>query len=34
MDIILENQNEDMTNLSTHKGKKILFFYPKANTPG
>lgn len=34
MEIILENQNENMIDLSIHKGKKVLFFYPKANTPG
>lgn len=34
MEIILENQNGEMVDLSTHKGRKILFFYPRANTPG
>jgi peroxiredoxin len=34
MEIILENQNGEMTDLSKVKGKKVLFFYPKANTPG
>jgi len=34
MDIILENQNGEVIDLSKIKGKKILFFYPKANTPG
>lgn len=34
MEIILENQNGDIIDLSAHKGKKILFFYPRANTPG
>lgn len=34
MEIILENQNGDMIDLSAHRGKKILFFYPRANTPG
>jgi peroxiredoxin len=34
MDIILETQNGDMVDLSAYKGRKVLFFYPRANTPG
>jgi len=34
MKIILENQNKDIVDLSSYKGKKLLFFYPKASTPG
>ena len=34
MKIILENQDGNMVDLSIYKGKKVLFFYPKANTPG
>jgi len=34
MEIILENQNKNIIDLSTCKGKKVLFFYPRANTPG
>ena len=31
----LPNQNGDMITLANLKGKKIvLWFYPKANTPG
>ena len=31
----LPNQNGDMITLTNLKGKKIvLWFYPKANTPG
>ena len=31
----LPNQNDEMISLSSLKGKKIiLWFYPKANTPG
>ncbi len=34
MEIILKNQNDELIDLSECKMKKILFFYPKANTPG
>jgi peroxiredoxin len=34
MEIILENQNGEIVDLSKMNSKKILFFYPKANTPG
>ena len=34
MNIILENQNNEIIDLSKIKTRKILFFYPKANTPG
>jgi peroxiredoxin Q/BCP len=34
-DFTLPNQNGEMISLSNLKGKKIvLWFYPKANTPG
>ena len=34
-DFTLPNQNDEMISLSNLKGKKIiLWFYPKANTPG
>ena len=34
-DFTLPNQNDEMISLSSLKGKKIiLWFYPKANTPG
>jgi len=33
---VLNNQNGDAVTLSSFKGKKpvVLFFYPKAGTPG
>jgi len=34
MNFSLENQNGDMINLDSHKGKKVVFFYPKASTAG
>ncbi len=34
MDIILQNQYSEKVDVSTYKGKKVLFFYPKANTSG
>ena len=34
MEIKLENQNGEIIDLSDFKCRKILFFYPKANTPG
>jgi peroxiredoxin Q/BCP len=34
-DFILKDQNDKEVNLEAHKGKKILvYFYPKADTPG
>ena len=34
-DFTLPNQDGNMVSLSDYKGKKIvLWFYPKANTPG
>ena len=34
-DFTLPNQNDEMVSLSSLKGKKVvLWFYPKANTPG
>ena len=34
-DFTLPNQNDKMISLSSLKGKKvIIWFYPKANTPG
>ena len=34
-DFSLPNQNDEMISLSSLKGKKvIIWFYPKANTPG
>ena len=34
-DFTLPNQDGDMVSLSDYKGKKIvLWFYPKASTPG
>ena len=34
-DFTLPNQDGDMVSLSDYKGKKIvLWFYPKARTPG
>ena len=34
-DFTLPDQNGDMVSLSDYKGKKIvLWFYPKASTPG
>tara|TARA_Y100000590_G_C15183749_1_gene812260 strand:- start:350 stop:484 length:135 start_codon:yes stop_codon:yes gene_type:complete len=34
-DFSLPDQNGDMVSLSDYKGKKIvLWFYPKASTPG
>ena len=34
-DFTLPNQNDEMISLSNLKDKKIiLWFYPKANTPG
>ena len=34
-DFTLPNQNGEMVSLASLKGKKIvLWFYPKANTPG
>ena len=34
-DFTLPNQNDKMVSLSSLKGKKVvLWFYPKANTPG
>ncbi len=34
MNFSLENQNGDMINLAGHKGRKVVFFYPKASTAG
>ena len=34
MNFSLENQNGDMINLADHKGRKVVFFYPKASTAG
>lgn len=34
MDIILENQKGKIVDLKTFKSRKVLFFYPRANTPG
>ena len=34
-DFLLTDQNEKEVNLEDHKGKKLLvYFYPKADTPG
>jgi peroxiredoxin Q/BCP len=34
-DFTLPNQKDEMVSLSSLKGKKVvLWFYPKANTPG
>jgi len=34
-DFTLSNQNDEMISLSAFKGQKvIIWFYPKANTPG
>ena len=34
-DFTLPNQDGDMISLSDYKGKKVvLWFYPKASTPG
>jgi len=34
-DFTLPNQNDEMISLSSLKGQKVvLWFYPKANTPG
>ena len=34
-DFSLSNQHEEIISLSDLKGKKVvLWFYPKANTPG
>jgi len=34
MGIVLKNQNGEIIDLSNHGERKILFFYPRANTPG
>ena len=34
MNFSLMNQNEEMINLDSKTGKKIVFFYPKASTAG
>ena len=34
-DFLLKDQNEKEVNLEDHRGKKVLvYFYPKADTPG
>jgi len=34
-DFILQNQDENSVSLSDYKNKKVvLWFYPKASTPG
>jgi peroxiredoxin Q/BCP len=34
-DFTLQNQNENSVSLSDYKNKKVvLWFYPKASTPG
>jgi len=34
-DFTLQNQDEDSVSLSDYKNKKVvLWFYPKASTPG
>ena len=34
-DVVLTNQNAEVVDLATLRGKRVLvFFYPKANTPG
>jgi len=34
-DFVLTNQHEEVVDLATHRGQRVLiFFYPKASTPG
>ena len=34
MNFSLTNQNGETIDLASHKGKKVVFFYPKASTAG
>ena len=34
MNFELQNQNGEVVNTAEHKGRKVVFFYPKASTAG